>query len=106
MNVSAARQLHAVHSARAVFAEAQGKLEQALHLHREAADRWASYGFVLEEGQALLGAGRCLLGLERRDEAASRLETARTVFSSLRAEPLLAETERVLGQLASARAER
>jgi class 3 adenylate cyclase/tetratricopeptide (TPR) repeat protein len=106
IEVSAARQLHAVHSARAVLAEAHGKLEQALHLHREAADRWASYGFVLEEGQALLSAGRCLLGLERRDEAASRLETARTVFSSLRADPLLAETNTALAQLASARAER
>ncbi len=100
-NVSAARQLNAVHTARAVLAEAQGQREPSLRLYEEAADRWAKYGFVLEQGQALLGAGRCLLALEHSQRAAKSLQNAQQIFESLDARPLVTETELLLEQAAA-----
>ena len=37
------------------------EFEEARDLYRKAAQRWADYGFVLEEGQANLGLARCLI---------------------------------------------
>jgi class 3 adenylate cyclase/tetratricopeptide (TPR) repeat protein len=99
--VSAVRQVNAVHAARAVFAEAEGQRELSLRLYEESADRWARYGFVLEQGQALLGAGRCLLALGHAQQAATSLRNARAIFESLGARPLAADTRRLLEQATS-----
>jgi class 3 adenylate cyclase/tetratricopeptide (TPR) repeat protein len=96
--VTAARQRHAVHTARAILTEAQGQLEESLGRYEQAAARWAAYGFVLEHARALLGAGRCLDALGRGDEAAAPLRSAQVVFKSLDAKPLLAETEALLDE--------
>jgi tetratricopeptide (TPR) repeat protein len=57
---SAARDRHSALAARAVLAEARGEHHEALAVYADAAQRWAEFGSVLEEGYALLGQGRCL----------------------------------------------
>jgi tetratricopeptide (TPR) repeat protein len=98
----AARHQHSVLASRAVLTEAQGRLTEASALYAEVAEDWARYGFALEHGQAALGAGRCLVALDRHREAAAHLAEARRTFDGLRAGPLLAETDRVLAQAGSA----
>jgi tetratricopeptide (TPR) repeat protein len=92
----AARHEHSVLAARAVLAEACGKLGEASALYAEVGQRWATYGFALEHGQAALGAGRCLVAVGRHHEAADHLVEARRTFDVLQAGPLLAETDQVL----------
>jgi len=87
-----ARHQHARLTAQAVLAEARGDLHEAARLYEQVAEAWARYGHVLEHGQGLLGAGRCLVRLNR-PQAAPRLQDARTSFATLRAQPLLAETD-------------
>jgi class 3 adenylate cyclase/tetratricopeptide (TPR) repeat protein len=99
--VVAARHRHAVHAARAVLAEIQGQLNQSLSLYQEAAERWADFGFVLEQGYALLGAGRCLLALRDPERAATRLQKARGIFQSLDAHPLVGEADSLLKRAAA-----
>jgi class 3 adenylate cyclase/tetratricopeptide (TPR) repeat protein len=99
--VSAARHLISVHSARAVLDEMHGQRKTALVLHEEAADRWDRFGCVLEQGYALLGAGRCSLALENQQQATEHLKKARRIFESLDARPLAAEAERLLEQAAT-----
>jgi hypothetical protein len=94
----AARHRYSVLTGRAVLTEARGGHEAACALYGELAKQWADYGFALERGQAALGAGRCLVALGRHHEAAPRLDEARRVFGALRAEPLLAEVDRLLAQ--------
>jgi hypothetical protein len=98
---AAARHRHSVLAGRAVLAEARGKREEASALHAEAAERWADYGFLLERGQAALGAGRCLVAIGRHREAATWLGEAREAFGALRAGPLLAEADRTLAHTRS-----
>jgi len=88
----AARHQYARLTAQAVLAETQGDLHKAAGLYEQVAERWTQYGHVLERGQGLLGAGRCLVRLNR-PQAASRLQDARTSFAALGARPLLAETD-------------
>jgi tetratricopeptide (TPR) repeat protein len=99
------RPAHAIVAARAELAEAEGRLDEALALHEEAAARWEAYGRVDGRADALHGAGRCLLALGRVEEARDRLRTARAIFSGLGARPSVAEVDALLGdQPASARA--
>jgi class 3 adenylate cyclase len=56
---------------------------------------------VPEEAFALLGQGRCLLGLGREPEAVPVLQAAREIFVRLGAAPALAETDALL-QIAAA----
>jgi class 3 adenylate cyclase/tetratricopeptide (TPR) repeat protein len=88
----AARHGYARLTAQAVLAEARGDLHKAARLYEQAAERWTRYGHLLERGQGLLGAGRCLLRLHR-PQAAPKLQDARTSFATLGARPLLAETD-------------
>jgi class 3 adenylate cyclase/tetratricopeptide (TPR) repeat protein len=88
----AARHQHARLTAQAVLAEAGGELHKAAELYEQVAERWTQYGHVLERGQGLLGAGRCLVRLNR-PQAAPKLQHARTSFAALGARPLLAETD-------------
>jgi len=79
--------------ARAILAEGEGRLDDAEQLYVDAAERWASFGFVLEHGQALLGRGRCLVGQGRVAETGELLPEARRIFASLGAAQLVAETD-------------
>jgi class 3 adenylate cyclase/tetratricopeptide (TPR) repeat protein len=87
---------HGVLTARALLTEAGGNVEEALGLYREAAKRWAEFGFVLEEGQAHLGLARCLIVLGDRQAATDPLHKARAIFSGLGAIPLIEETDSYL----------
>jgi hypothetical protein len=84
-------------AARAVLAEARGEPRDAAGRYAEAADGWKAYGHVLEHGRALLGLGRCRLAVGEPDTEQSLVE-ARQLFARLQATPLLAETDRLLGQ--------
>jgi hypothetical protein len=73
----------------AVLEEARSEDEAAAKHYLEAADAWREYRYLLEEAEALQGAGRSLLALGRDDEAAPVLERADGIFSALGAQPLL-----------------
>jgi len=73
-------------------------MEQARNLYEQAAQRWADYGFVLEEGQAHLGLARCLIAVGDRQAATEPLQKARAIFSRLGAVSLLNETDTYLQQ--------
>jgi len=94
----AARHQHSVLAGRAVLAEARGRLDEASALYAQAAEDFARYGFALEHGHAALGAGRCLLALGGRHEAAAQLAKARLIFDDLRAASGLVEADRLLAQ--------
>jgi len=55
---------------------------------------------VPEQAFALLGQGRCLIGLSRPTEAAAVLQHAREIFERLGATPALAETDALLAAAA------
>jgi tetratricopeptide (TPR) repeat protein len=104
-NDGVARNRHALLTAHAVLAEADGALDEAAVAYDEAASRWADYGHRLERARALLGAGRCLLTLGR-PEGRLRLQEARSALATLDARPLLAEAEAALDGTALVRAAR
>ena len=91
----APRQQYSVLSAQAALAEARGDFPTAVELYSEAAARWSSFGFVLEEGLASFGAGRCLMTLGRGAEAAAPLAAAHASFSKLGAAPLREQVDRL-----------
>jgi class 3 adenylate cyclase/tetratricopeptide (TPR) repeat protein len=105
IRVTAGRSGHSLDEARAILAEADGKTDEAAKLYDDAAAGWEKYGAVFPRAQSLLGAGRCLLALERPAEAMTRLSEAREAFARLGARPALAEVDALLGdQPAAARA--
>jgi class 3 adenylate cyclase/tetratricopeptide (TPR) repeat protein len=104
-NDGVARNRHALLTAHAVLAEADGALDEAVVAYDEAASRWADFGHRLERARALLGAGRCLLTLGR-PEGRLRLREARSALATLDAKPLLAEAEAALDDTAQVRAAR
>jgi class 3 adenylate cyclase/tetratricopeptide (TPR) repeat protein len=89
---SLTRELNMVATARAIIAEAEGRIEESLALYLDAAERWSRFPLPVEEGRALTGAGRCALALGGAD-ARARLERARSIFGSLGALPLVAEVD-------------
>ena len=68
--------------ARALLAAAQGNADEAAVLYAEAAERWATYGSVVEQAYALLGLARC--------GDAKALVQAEAIFARLGASPVLA----------------
>jgi class 3 adenylate cyclase/tetratricopeptide (TPR) repeat protein len=70
-------------AARAMIAEANGRLDEAATLYREAAERWERYGSVVEQAYALLGLGRC--------GDAKALREGEAIFASLGASPVVAQ---------------
>jgi class 3 adenylate cyclase/tetratricopeptide (TPR) repeat protein len=94
---SATRYRLAAATARAVLAEAAGDPEAAATLYAEAADGWRTYRQVLEEALALLGQGRCLAAMGRRD-AAGVLRVAHRRLHDLGARPAAAEADALLGR--------
>jgi tetratricopeptide (TPR) repeat protein len=89
---------HALVSANAALAEAQGDLAGAVEGYADAARRWQSFGVVPEHAFALLGQGRCLTALGRTSEATPVLHQARDIFTRLQAAPALGEVDQLLGQ--------
>jgi class 3 adenylate cyclase/tetratricopeptide (TPR) repeat protein len=96
-DTSVRRDQLSVLAARALVGEAEGRLDEAERLYREADRGWGEFGHILERGLASLGLGRCLLGLDRRPEAEGALKEAREVFLGLGAGPLAEETDALLG---------
>ena len=93
---------HALVTANAMLAEARGDLAAALPAYADAAERWLRFEVVAEQGYALLGLGRCLVGLGRHGEALRPLAEAREIFARLGAVPTLAETDALLEQARAA----
>ena len=89
---------HALVAANAALAEARGDRQAAADTYEEAAERWQSFGIVPERAFALLGQGRCLVGLARPTEAAHVLRPAREIFERLGAVPAISETDALLQQ--------
>ncbi|MEA2509643.1 MAG: hypothetical protein QOG21_1725, partial [Actinomycetota bacterium] len=88
-------------TANALVTEAEGLSERASELYDDVALKWREYGFVLEEGQALLGAGRCLMALGRKADASFKLHGASRIFSDLGAIALIKETDDYLQKAAA-----
>jgi class 3 adenylate cyclase len=99
-------QSHALASAQALLAEMRGGHEVAAAGFADAATRWHDFAVPYEEGQALLGQGRCLVALGRAPEAAAHLAAAREIFARLGAKPALAETEAWLARASAGGATR
>ena len=89
---------HALRAAEAAMMEARGDLQAASDAYADAADRWERFGVVPEQAFALLGQGRCLIGLSRGPEAVPVLQHAREIFERLQAGPALAEADALLQQ--------
>lgn len=98
----APRHAYGVATARAVLAEAERRLDEALAGYSEAAERWREFGNVIEEGYARLGVGRCLYQRKRPGEAAASFTAARAIFQRLEARPLATAVDEQLAQTASA----
>jgi tetratricopeptide (TPR) repeat protein len=96
---------HAFCAARAQLAEHTGDHAAAVETYAEAAERWREFGNVPERAYALLGQGRCLAALGKR-EAEKPLRDARELFTAMGYRPALAETEALLEQTAAAPASR
>jgi class 3 adenylate cyclase/tetratricopeptide (TPR) repeat protein len=89
---------HALIAANAALAEAREDWQEAAEAYADAADRWEGFGVVPEQAFALLGQGRCLIGLSQPTEARPVLEHAREIFTRLQATPALIETDELLQQ--------
>jgi class 3 adenylate cyclase/tetratricopeptide (TPR) repeat protein len=87
---------HATVAAKAAISEARGELQAAVSAYSDAGDRWARFGVVPEQAFAMVGLGRCLLGLSRPTDATRALRDARETLDRLGAEPALAETDELL----------
>ena len=87
---------HAVVAANAILSEARGDIRLAEATYADAAERWERFGILTERGFALLGRGRCLVGLAEAEAAIPVLQQAREVFERLGAAPARAETDALL----------
>ncbi len=87
---------HALVAVNAALTEARGDLQAAADSYLDAADRWERFGVVPEQAFALLGRGRCLLGLAQPTEATPVLRHAREIFVRLGAAAALAEADSLL----------
>jgi tetratricopeptide (TPR) repeat protein len=96
-DIAAERVRRLVLAGRAILAEGRGSPEEAVSLFAEAAMRWTEFSCVVAQAQALLGQGRCLVRMDRRQEAGEPLREARKIFRLLGAAPLVAEAEALLG---------
>ena len=87
---------------RALLDEADGEQGAAAAGFAGVASLWHDFGVPYEEGQALLGQGRCLVALGREGEAAAPLRAAREIFARLGAKPALVEVDRLLDDVSTA----
>jgi len=84
-----------------LIAERRGDHEVAAAGFAAAAAAWHDFGAPYEEGQALLGRGRCLAALGWEPEATSALAAAGEIFARLGAAPALEEAQAVLASMSS-----
>jgi hypothetical protein len=84
-------------TAKATLGEARGAVREAMRMNQEAAAGWSEYGHLFEHGQTLAALGRCTMELGE-PHAEKALTAAAEIFSRLQAKPLLADTQRRLGQ--------
>ncbi len=84
--------------ANATLAEVRGDLREAADVFGQLTSGPEALGLVYDEALALLGQGRCLLGLSRPTEATPVLQRASEIFARLKAAPALAETDALLQQ--------
>ena len=89
---------HALTTATAALAEANGHHHTAADRYADAAQRWEAFGVIPEQAFALLGHGRCLLALGHDADATQPLLHARDIFQELQAAPALTETDGLLQQ--------
>ena len=82
--------VHAHVAARALIAEHQGRLEDAVEGFHDAAERWASFTTPIEEAHARIGHARCLIALGRHADAVAPLALARAICGRMGAKSLLA----------------
>ena len=82
-------------TARAAIAEATGDLDEALRAYEEASAGWTEYGHLLETGNTLLGAGRCIVRMDRPDPQ-DLFRRARGLFEGLGAATMVAEVDAIL----------
>jgi hypothetical protein len=94
----APRTRYAVQASVAILAEGRHELDEAVRLYGEVAESWSEHGVPVEEAQALLGIGRCLLELGERVAGASRLGEARAIFGRLGAQRLVDEADDLLAE--------
>jgi len=80
----------------AIAAEVAGRPNEALALYEDAEEGWQEFRDPYERAHSLLGQARCLIGLERANEAVQPLSEARELFAQLGAAPALAETDLLL----------
>ena len=83
----------------AMLAERRGYLTTALSGYLDAAERWHDFTMHVEEAYALLGQGRCLMALDRTDDAAPMLSRARDMFTNMDARPALTEIETLFASI-------
>jgi len=96
-----ARHRHAIATAKAAIAEAEGRLDEAMAAYADRAAGWLRYGSIPEHALALLGQGRCLRALA--DPGADEpLARAREAFEGLGAAPFVAEVDELLGRTEAA----
>jgi class 3 adenylate cyclase len=91
----------ALAAAEARLLEADGAWAAAAAAAAVAAEQWRVFGVPYEEGQALLGCGRCLIPLGRDPEAAAVLTRALGLFEAAGAAPARTEAEALLRSLRS-----
>jgi tetratricopeptide (TPR) repeat protein len=89
---------HALVTARAQLAERREEHCEAAALYADAERRWKQFEMPWERAHALLGHGRCLLGLGRPAEAREALRAAREIFASLGDTSALTETDKCLAR--------
>jgi hypothetical protein len=77
-----ARDEHAFVTARAVLAEGEAEFRDAALLYGEAAERWAAFGILFEQGLGRLGEGRCLAAVGAPG-ASTAHRRARRIFQKL-----------------------
>ncbi len=80
----------------AMLHEADGEFEQARGEFEAAAEGFDRLGVRPGEGRALMGLGRCLMRLDRTDEALVCLQHARKVWAEMGADRQLADLDRLL----------
>jgi hypothetical protein len=85
-------------AAAAELAEAEGHASEAVELHAEAQRRWRDFGGVPGLAAALLGQGRCLVGLDGSG-ARPPLSEAHELFTRLGDVEGAAEAARLLAQI-------
>ena len=74
---------HTVVHARAMIHEHTGDLEEAASRYVEAAHRWEQFTNVREQGDALIGAGRCFAAVDDNESARSLLFKARGLYEAM-----------------------